>query len=56
VCEHYVLMRWPGPGLIGQVGDVKLRHCYPTKIMSLPETVLEEALQAGFQYMRWAQL
>lgn len=53
--EHHVLMRWPGPGLVHEVGGLALRHCYPTCQVSIPEKHLAAFLHHGFEFVDWAQ-
>jgi hypothetical protein len=53
--EHYLIFRWPGPGLYRKpLNGVVLRHCYPTKRVSLSERCMLSALKAGFEYLSWA--
>lgn len=54
--EHTILFRWPGPGLYKEsLNGILLRHCYPTKQISISERCVLSALKAGFQYVGWAQ-
>lgn len=53
--EHTILFRWPGPGLFTEPLDgVTIRHCPPCKRVSLPERCARAAVEAGFQFVRWA--
>lgn len=53
--EHSARLRWPGPGLLASaIGGAVPRHCYPTKVISVPESAIGDAFAAGLEWVGWA--
>lgn len=53
--EHAGRFRWDGPGMLKtEIGGAVPRHCFPTKVISIPEAAFGDAFAAGLQWVGWA--